>query len=63
MHLKSFEVVQNVLTFLIIPFLGIIVGIASIPGVWMFLEARAYLVDQANSVSYTHLTLPTNREV
>ena len=48
MHLKSFEVVQNVLTFLIIPFLGIIVGIASIPGVWMFLEARAYLVDQAN---------------
>jgi len=37
-----------VLTFLIIPFLGIIVGIASIPGVWMFLEARAYLVDQAN---------------
>ena len=48
MHLKSFEVVQNVLTFLIITFLGIIVGIASIPGVWMFLEARAYLVDQAN---------------
>ena len=48
MHLKSFEIVQNLLTFLIIPFLGIIVGIASIPGVWIFLEARSYLVDQAN---------------
>ena len=38
--MKSFEVVQNVLTSLIIPFLGIIVGIAAIPGVWLFLEAR-----------------------
>ena len=44
--MKSFEVVQNVLTSLIIPFLGIIVGIAAIPGVWLFLEARAYLLGQ-----------------
>ena len=34
------------LTSLIIPFLGIIVGIAAIPGVWLFLEARAYLLGQ-----------------
>ena len=46
MHLKSFEIVQNILTFLIIPFLGIIVGIAAVPGVWIFLEGRAYLVEQ-----------------
>ena len=46
MHLKSFEIVQNFLSFLLIPFLGIIVGIASIPGVWIFLEARTYLIEQ-----------------
>ena len=44
--MKSFELVQNVLTSLIIPFLGIIVGIAAIPGVYLFLEARIYLVEQ-----------------
>ena len=46
MHLKSFEIVQNFLSFLLIPFLGIIVGIASVPGVWIFLEARTYLIEQ-----------------
>ena len=45
MHLKSFEIVQNFLTFLVIPFLGIVVGIASVPGVWLFLESRDYLVE------------------
>ncbi len=44
--MKSFELVQNFLTLLIVPFLAAVVGIASAPAVWMFLEARALLVKQ-----------------
>ena len=34
--MKSFRIVQNVLTALLIPFLAIIVGIAATPGVYVF---------------------------
>ena len=52
--MKSFEVVQNVLTSLIIPFLGIIVGIAAIPGVKVSLEAR--LTYSAKSIGLNYCT-------
>lgn len=44
--MKSFEIVQNVLTLLVVPFLAAVVGIASAPAVWLFLEARVILVEQ-----------------
>ena len=34
--LKSFTIIQNLLTALVIPFLALIVGISAFPGVYVF---------------------------
>ncbi len=44
--MKSFEIVQNVLTMLVVPFLAGVVGISAVPAVFLFFEARVFLVSQ-----------------
>lgn len=41
--MKAFAIVQNFLTALVIPFLSIIVGLSSLPGIYLFLKTQNYL--------------------
>jgi Mg2+/citrate symporter len=41
--MKAFAFFQNFLTALIIPFLSIIVGLSSLPGIYLFLKTQNYL--------------------
>jgi len=49
--MKSFTIVQNLLTALVIPFLAIIVGLSSMPGIYVFY----YIQEFANSFGFMSL--------
>ena len=48
--MRAFDLVQNFLTLLVIPFLATVVGVAAIPAVWFFLEVRAILVNESEFI-------------
>lgn len=46
--MKAFTIVQNLLTTLVIPFLSIIVGLSSIPGIYMFYRIQDLIFEGSN---------------
>jgi len=56
--MKSFTIVQNLLTAIVIPFLAIIVGLSSLPGIYVFYEIQDLMYEDWNGV----LNQPQNWE-
>ena len=59
--MRNFTVIQNVLTAIVIPFLAVIVGISSIPAIYLFLFILESGGVKASSFSETFLRNQVSR--